>query len=141
MAPSQPIDTSAPRLLFTGPSTLPRLQKFHLSYFFPEIIDNNARLDEVLQDLFKGCLDPTFGKKGTFPNLKELDITVEMSGTSAFVDIDGPILEQRVMQQLQSVFGPGGRSGVDAWKARVSGAWYRREEDVEFGSGDELITA
>jgi len=133
----QPINTPAPRLLLTGPSTLPLLQKLHVTYFFPELIDNEARLDEALQELFKRSLDPTFGKKGTFLNLKEFNITVEMSGTSTIADIDDHILEQRVMQQLQSVFGPGGRRRDDGWKARVSGVWNRFEEDDEFGSEEE----
>ena len=125
--PVQPADISSQSLLLVGPSTLPLLQKLHLTYFIPELIDNNARLHKVLQELFGGCLDPTFGKTGSFPGLKGFTIEIEMSGTNAVADVDDSVLAKRVMQQLPSVFGPEGRMEVDSWDAGVVGLWNRAE--------------
>ena len=49
--------SSPPRLFLAGPSTLPRLQKLHLSVSFPQMTNPDVYLHEALQQLFKGCLD------------------------------------------------------------------------------------
>ena len=121
--PSQEANASSPPLLLVGPSTLPRLQELHLSYSLPEVIRSDARFSEVLQELFKGCLEPTFGKERTFPNLKEFKIAIEMMGTYAVTAKVASMLETRVMQQLPSVFGPKGRREVSGWDAVVRGTW------------------
>jgi len=129
VSPAQPpicaipswIGNSANPLFLSGPSRSKLLKSLHLKYDFVVFFKSEAAIDQALQDLVHGCLDPTFRHGDSFPSLRNFHFCVRMTDTCAAVKggMQKEALTMRVIERLPSVFGAGGRCDVDGWAAHV----------------------